>query len=873
MAAFRRLIGWESGGPVVDGPTSAEASARAGRESWKSARAGKRSGGRCFGPDPEQIACFKTDLKTDSSTAEWWEHFSQTAEAVSALPLETFQSLIPDQGPWVFAGSFCPACVGRSSPVTQHAAFWKWSVYEPDKLICPYCLTTYPHTDYPEAGHLDLPRLGLTYDFYISKEESQSSDWRNGAHASNFAGIPTHVSFTGEIRTCSLAWVLGQIEPLSLAYAITGNTEYTAIVRTCLLRLAQVYGSYPVFSYGQEYIDADPAYATRNVDALPTAFRRAASIGTYTGIYGGRQKNRGMDRTTPETSYYVNGEWGSSRLGREKASNGQLFMTLFKSYDLVRETIPGEEQAIIERDFLLELYLDTRDLSQQVNNKSGPGAASRVAVGLFYDDESELKQGLNQFHEILDGQFYPDGSWKETPIYGAKAIFEGMADIPEMMRGRKDLYKDPLYRKAFETYAETATPLGTQPSFGDSPAEYRLQAVMVDLARLRMGCDVSVVSQLNDGLNLAKPSDIGNSSGYVSALDDLDTGEARYPLNGTTGFGVVGHIPRRRGWPSLMSMFNESRPVQPAKERAATNRHFAGNNLICIGFGQGSSATQLYCDGGDGRRGHRHQAPLAVQLFAGGREVLPDLGYIADHPANSWVKSTASHNTVVVDEKSAGPASLSGVVGLELEGDYRFIDVRAEVQAEQDSETEAIRYRRAVVLIPKPDGLPIVVDIFDVEGGTTHDYITRPNDRDAAFHMADKALGPRDPVYQDEGSPAPRAFQTAGSTDTPYTACWGKTNHLWAHVLTPTDESFTFKAPAWRNRDEVFACPEASWDALVLRQIGGTSRFVVVYEVGGSTPWIEKIETVEVTPNIALKIRTSNDGFEVLVESGMCRIN
>ena len=45
--------------------------------------------------------------------------------------------------------------------------------------------------------------------------------------------------------------------------------------------------------------------------------------------------------------------------------------------------------------------------------------------------------------------------------------------------------------------------------------------------------------------------------------------------------------------------------------------------------------------------------------FSAGYEVFPDLGYIADHPANAWVRATASHNTVLVDERatSAAPAS------------------------------------------------------------------------------------------------------------------------------------------------------------------------------------------------------------------------
>ncbi|PCH83383.1 MAG: hypothetical protein COB96_00870 [Planctomycetota bacterium] len=81
---------------------------------------------------------------------------------------------------------------------------------------------------------------------------------------------------------------------MGAAYAITGDERYARVVRSILMRMAEVYPHYPVFSYGQEYVDADPAFAVERVDALPTPFRRAATLATYTGEYGGRSGGRGM---------------------------------------------------------------------------------------------------------------------------------------------------------------------------------------------------------------------------------------------------------------------------------------------------------------------------------------------------------------------------------------------------------------------------------------------------------------------------------------------------------------------------------------------------------------------------------------------------
>jgi len=868
MSAFRKLIGWEPGGAVVAYPTEPEQTARTERERWKAERAGKGLQDVDLWLNKDQIDRFKQNLRTDASTRKWWERFIKNAEAVAELPLSLFATLISEQGPWTFAGSFCPNCIGTKSPRTQHAGFWDWSVLDPDKLTCPYCLITYPHPDYPENGRLDLPRLGWSYSFHISASEVLSPDWRDGKNASNFADMPTHVSFVGEIRTVKLAWCLGQVEPLGVAYAVTGDQRYADVVHAILSRLADVYANYPVFSYGQEYIDADPAYAIEHVDELPTPFRRAASLGTYTGVYGGRTGNRGMDRTTPSTSYYTNAEWGSSRLGREKASNGQLFLSLFKGYDLIQRTVPANDRTRIEQDFLLELYLDARGLSKRVNNKSGPGAASRVAVGIFYDDSDALEEGLAHFHEIMESQFYEDGSWMETPIYGAKSMFEGLSEIPEMLRGRIDLYDDGLYRKAFETYGEAATPLDTQPAIGDSTAEYRLQPILADIARIRFGLDMPYGPQSLAGFGVRSPMDVGNNSGYVPSLNC--TGDDRANLDGPVGFGSVGHINRRPVEPSWISMFNEERPVQPAANRSALNRYYNGRKLVCLGFGEGSNAVQLYCDGGDGRTTHRHQAPLSLLLFAGGREVFPDQGYIGDHPANAWIKATVAHNTVVIDEQPARPATRTELKGFVGDGPFRFMDIETEIPSGTDGGSHTLR--RAFTLIPKPDGLPILIDVLDISGGSTHDYIIRANNADGQFDTGDLVLSGREQLYAGVADPGAYGFRTAGNATGDLTVCWGEPERVWGQVMTSCTEIITFKSPAWRNRMEAFEEPDRSWDALVLRHESGRSRTVVAYDVGGHFRSIKTARIKSDENTVEINLLTGSGEIGVSVRDGECTL-
>lgn len=869
VAAFHKLIGWDPGGPVIAYPSTAEVEARAKRETWKAKRAGNGADAACLWMADGQIEQFKRNVASDPDTAVWWNNVLANAQAVAELPLPLIAALVPEQGPWTFAGSFCPHCVGERSPIIQHAGFWEWSVLEPDVLKCPYCDIVYPHPDFPEQESLELPRLGLNYPFHKTRSEQDYANWRDGSRASNFAGMPTHVSFNGEIRTTKLAWCLGQIEPLSVAYAVTGEARYAEIVTTILGRLADVYANYPVFSYGQEYVDADPAYAVEHIEDLPTPFRRAASMGTYTGVYAGRTGNRGMDATTCANSHYTNAEWGSSRLGREKASNGQLFLTLFKGYDLVKQTISRDERTRIERDFLLELYLDTRGFSKRVNNKSGPGAASRVAVGIFYDDEEALDEGLSQFHEIMESQFYPDGSWKETPIYGAKSMMEGMSEIPEMLLGRVDLYADPLYRQAFETYAELATPLDTQPAIGDSTADFKLAPYLVDIARIRLGLPMSYGPASMAGFGVRSPDDISTYSGYTPALNCITTDEHRAGLDGPIGFGSVGHMTRLISKPSWIGMFNEDLPAAVPADRPAVNRLCSERNLICLGFGHGERATQLYCDGGDGRTTHRHQAPLSLLLFADGREVFPDQGYIGDHPTNAWIKSTPAHNTVVIDESNAQPASRTTVKGFIGEGAFRFFDVETDIPTALGVST----LRRAVLLLPRPDGLPVLVDVFDVTGGSVHDYIVRVNDPNNALAIGDLSFSDRDPLYGDLADPGPFGFRTAGQTAEPFTLSWGREKRTWAHVLTAAEEVMTFKSPAWRDRIEAFEQPDRAWDAMILRRAASTSRHIVVYDIGGSDPWITDAQLASSDEAVNLALQTNDGSLSVTIGDGSAQVS
>ncbi len=120
---------------------------------------------------------------------------------------------------------------------------------------------------------------------------------------------------------------------------------------------------------------------------------------------------------------------------------------------------------------------------------------------------------------------------------------------------------------------------------------------------------------------------------------------------------------------------------------------------------------------------HGHRDDLNLNFFALGRELTYDLGYSlgSAHVQTGWSKQTASHNVVVVNEKS----QISGPTGgsLHLFADSDMLQVtEASSEASYKSEDVSL-YRRTLALIDSGAGDSYMVDIFRVRGGDQHDQM------------------------------------------------------------------------------------------------------------------------------------------------------
>jgi len=136
-----------------------------------------------------------------------------------------------------------------------------------------------------------------------------------------------------------------------------------------------------------------------------------------------------------------------------------------------------------------------------------------------------------------------------------------------------------------------------------------------------------------------------------------------------------------------------------------------------------------------------------------GRSPLPS-GALSPE-AIRWLAAAASRSTVLVDDRApvGGP-----VVVLDRQsgaGGFGLLDVDATGAFRPWPDAQVTRYRRTLLLVPRPESGCYLLDVFRLRGGSRHDYLLHVTaDREAAidFPMADLPGSLRD--QDSSGAPA-----------------------------------------------------------------------------------------------------------------------
>jgi len=119
---------------------------------------------------------------------------------------------------------------------------------------------------------------------------------------------------------------------------------------------------------------------------------------------------------------------------------------------------------------------------------------------------------------------------------------------------------------------------------------------------------------------------------------------------------------------------------------------------------------------------HKHRDTLTLSMDAYGIDVAPDIGEPEQKTYQpnrfQWVRTTISHNTVLVNEKEQPNYTVNGnPLHFEDAGAVKVMDIEA-----PGVYNETSQYRRTAVMIEASDDVSYTVDFFRVKGGTHHSY-------------------------------------------------------------------------------------------------------------------------------------------------------
>jgi hypothetical protein len=453
--------------------------------------------------------------------------------------------------------------------------------------------------------------------------------------------------------------VMGLVDSLALACVLTGETAYARKAAVILARIAEVYPHYPVHGLGESYINAD--------------------------LRGHYENQWYRDPPFP---------FVSARLGNFHASPfsdaGQAFRFAV-AYDLISasgalESLSSElgrdVRVDIERDLLYEAARYTMEIADRATNYDGSRIRGMGFLGRVLDEPGFVSWAWSLYRRLIDNCFWYDNYWNEDTLNYFAMIVGGVLEVPDLLTGQ-----------------------GGIDVHGEMPFLPQIYTAPIRLfypdGRTHMANDTWAPTTLPS----SRSSHIRSMGRFVERADEL-LGLNRVPVADVEFalFERSSDAERRVTARDLQKLVPE-------------NTLMPGAGDAILGIGRSRDAVRATMSFGPWA-GHHHRDTLSVGLFALGKELLSDIGYT--HTIyRPWATSVASHNTVVVDgceqTEASGrllcyqPASRAQVGCVVAEAPEAFTDVSG--------------YRRSMLLVPTSGRTGYVVDVFEVEGGDSHDYL------------------------------------------------------------------------------------------------------------------------------------------------------
>ena len=323
------------------------------------------------------------------------EDLRQRVEPLAKLSDDELLRWIPDRAGFRFVG--CPNCQGG----TQEGQL-DWTLDRPDEVFCRYCAMRFPNEKFPENQVVRVRNPRGDVQEYPCWESSQPPP-----RVARFArqSVPPGEGYRYFFR--AKAWFLAReyfsraASDLARLYVLTGDRSHARRSALILDRFARVYPGYCVhhdLPFVQKYI-----FPGDQGHPFPVTDYRAAkwSWWAYMDI--------------PED--------------------------LIRAYDLVRSSgeVDDAMKRRIEDDFFRPSVTFVKGFTPLFGNMDPVLVRGLIVAGRVLHEPEYIHEALRWIDQIVDGQFFADGMWREGSLSYHRQTLGGLLRLIGLLEG----YSDP----------------------------------------------------------------------------------------------------------------------------------------------------------------------------------------------------------------------------------------------------------------------------------------------------------------------------------------------------------------------------------------------------------------------------------------------
>ncbi|HQP98485.1 MAG TPA: heparinase II/III family protein [bacterium] len=632
----------------------------------------------------EDLERARRNIEQNDSARKWFDGQKRLADAAANQPPGYVDSMISELTPANTYGFTCPNCVGKESQECAGSSLIDWTPENPDFIRCERCGQNYPDEKYPETAVLRCPRIGQEFTYYLNEQQRFHPEDRTGQYAWHWVGYPMHISFSGIVRTRKCEYMLRAMRSLALVYAMEQDPKHAECAIEILIRLARCYRNWLYHDYWDTIADCDPIYAAWHDRELPLEWKRHLCANAFA-------------KDTLDQASMLQRYWGAGRY-HPSTDSISVLASICLAYDLLYNASDAQGNAlwttdmrsIVERDLILEWelgaepYAGGHKKADNRNNKAPRIYHAQAAVAKCLGIPDLADTALRGYQVVRDESFLDDGFSTESPSY-TNMYLSQLLCIPETLHGFKWPKDYPDHQGTVDLYK----------------TDRRLELMYR-----------SILDQLRPDGRFLPLSDTNERSSPSAEI--LEYGLARYPQY------FESRLPERllNALPTEYGIFHfGSLAFSAPGNLIMPEIYFPAWMTAILRHGSGSSSSvvafPLNPEGG-----HRHYDNLALFYADSGQTILGDHGYVGDMPVNAWIKSTLSHNLVIVDDKEQ--VQKGRHPSLLMMATSPGVSV-CEASSDQIYDT-CSEYRRLLALVKGPDSHTFLVDIFRVTGGAKHSY-------------------------------------------------------------------------------------------------------------------------------------------------------